>query len=230
MSAANSYVMGSQAIRSWYSEAELFPPNAQIHVLDYGVAKIEAVGKAHSGGEGPMTFGFIGALMPHKGAHVAVEAFHGLAPDRGRLVLWGNPDSQPDYSRKLQAAADPEVVRFAGIFDEEEKTEILSSIDVLIVPSVGLESFGIAAREALAAGVPVLVSRRGALEELVVDGVCGATFTADDSADLRRLIDRLIDHPDTLDEWRRRIPTVVTVEEHATAIDEIYRQVIDADQ
>jgi glycosyltransferase involved in cell wall biosynthesis/GT2 family glycosyltransferase len=230
MGTANAYVMGSQAIRNWYDGADLFAPGSGVHVLDYGVEPIEGIDRDRSAAEAPLTFGFIGALMPHKGAHVAVEAFRGLTPDRARLVLWGNPDSRPDYGDRLRAMADANTVTFAGVFDEARKAEVLSSIDVLIVPSVGLESYGIVAREALSAGVPVLVSRRGALEELSVDGICGATFAAEDPGDLRRLIDRLIDRPDMLDEWRRGIPGVITVEEHATAIDTIYRQVIDDGQ
>jgi glycosyltransferase involved in cell wall biosynthesis/GT2 family glycosyltransferase len=230
--AADAYVMGSNAIREWYSGAGFFAPQAKIHVLEYGVERFEGTGEKPGPGAGPVTFGFIGALMPHKGAHVAVEAFRGLSPDRARLVLWGNPDSRPDYSGRLRAMAEADTVTLAGAFDEERKAGVLSSIDVLIVPSVGLESFGIVAREALAAGVPVLASRRGALEELALDGVCGATFAADNPADLRRVIDALIERPALLSEWRSGIPDVVTLEDHAAAVDEIYRQMVrrDADR
>jgi len=218
--------MGSHAVRKWYSEAGLLAIDAGVHVLEYGVDTPRGCGADHRTGRGPTTFGFIGALMPHKGAHVAIEAFRGIAPDRARLVLWGNPDARPDYTDRLRAMADPGTVTFAGAFEEEEKNEIFSSFDALIVPSAGLESFGIVAREALAAGIPVLASRRGALEELALDGVCGATFAADDPADLRRLVDHVLDRPDVLDGWRMGIPDIVSVEEHAGAIEEIYRQVI----
>jgi glycosyltransferase involved in cell wall biosynthesis len=226
---SNAYIMGSKAVREWYSGADLFAPQAEVHVLEYGVEKVDGIGEKRGPGAGPVTFGFIGALMPHKGAHVAVEAFRGLGSDRARLVVWGNPESRPDYSNRLRAIADADAVTLAGAFDEERKAEVLSSIDVLIVPSVGLESFGIVAREALAAGVPVLASRRGALEELALDGICGATFAADDPADLRRVIDRLIERPALLSEWRSAIPEVVTLEDHAETVDQIYRQVVRRD-
>ena len=59
----------------------------------------------------------------------------------------------------------------------------------------------------MSAGVPVIVSRRGALEELEIDGVCGAEFAPEETpADLRRVIDRLIESPNTLDTWRSRPP------------------------
>jgi glycosyltransferase involved in cell wall biosynthesis len=164
--------------------------------------------------------------MPHKGAHVAVEAFRGLRPDAARLVVWGDPDANPDHAARLAERSDARVVEFKGSFSEDRKAEILGSFDVLVVPSVGLESFGIVAREAMSAGVPVVVSRRGALEELGIGDVCGAKFAPEDPADLRRVIDRLIDSPEILDTWRRALPATATVEEHANEIEEIYRQVL----
>lgn len=223
---ADAYVMGSHAIYRWYSEAGFLNPTAAVHVLDYGV---EMPGRLRNSGarrDGPLTFGFIGALMPHKGAHVAVEAFRGIDPDAARLLIWGNSEARPDYTAMIRALADTNAIEVLGKFDGKGKAEILASIDVLIVPSVGLESFGIAAREAMAAEVPILAARRGALEELEIDGICGATVTPDDPNALRAWIDRLIENPGTLDEWRRSLPPATTVAEHAAAIDGIYRQVV----
>jgi glycosyltransferase involved in cell wall biosynthesis len=223
---ADAYVMGSRAIRTWYTGAGLLAPRAPVHVLEYGVPSLGGRVERPGRGKSPIVFGFIGALMPHKGAHVAVEAFRGVTPDRALLILWGNPDADPAYSGRLREDAEDGVVDLMGSFEEDRRPEVLASFDVLIVPSVGLESFGIVAREAMAAGVPVIVSRRGALEELQIDGVCGATVAAEDASDLRRVIDRLIEDPETIDAWRKALPGVVTVEEHAGAIEEIYRKVL----
>jgi len=223
---ADAYMMGSRAIRTWYSSAGLLDPRAPVHVIEYGIpgsrGRVERAGREKP----PIVFGFIGALMPHKGAHVAVESFRGLTSDRARLILWGNPDADPAYSGRLRERAEAGVVELMGSFEEDRKPEVLASLDVLIVPSVGLESFGIVAREAMAAGVPVLASRRGALEELHLDGICGATFAAEDASDLRRVVDHLIEKPETIDVWRKALPAIATIEEHAGAVEEIYRQVL----
>jgi glycosyltransferase involved in cell wall biosynthesis/GT2 family glycosyltransferase len=65
-------------------------------------------------------------------------------------------------------------VTLAGRFEEARKAEVLAGLDVLIVPSLGLESFGLVAREAMHHGVPVLASRRGALVELFEEGAAGS--------------------------------------------------------
>jgi len=223
---ADAYVMGSRTIRTWYSNAGLLNPDAPVHVLEYGVPAFSGHHTPPQNGACPITFGFIGSLMPHKGAHIAVQAFRGITPGAARLVLWGDPDADPDHTAHLAERSDPGVIEFKGVFEENQKAQVLESFDALVVPSVGLESFGIVAREAMSAGVPVVVSRRGALEELGIDGVCGAEFAPEDPADLRRVIDRLIDSPEILDTWRRALPAIATVEEHADEIEKIYRQVL----
>lgn len=226
---ASAYVMGSQTVLEWHRTAGFLSRRANTHVLNYGVPGTfsgRAQKKARSEPEPPIVFGFIGALMPHKGAHVVAEAFLGIDPAGARLDIWGNPDACPAYSAQLAERAISGPVDFRGRFDEEQKTAIFESIDVLVVPSVGLESFGIVAREAMAAGVPVLASRRGALQELEIDDVCGATIVPGDAGEIRRWVHRLIGDPTILGQWRRNLPRQTTVESHAAAIDDIYRQVL----
>ena len=223
---ADAYVMGSHFIRSWYSDAGFLDPGAPVHVLEYGVPANARRRELRRREDVPMRFGVIGTLMPHKGAHVAVDAFRGLTPEVARLLIWGNPNACPSYAARLVECADPRVVEFKGTFAENQKTEILNSLDALIIPSVGLESFGIVAREAMAAGVPVIASRRGALEELGIDGVCGAESAPEDPADLRRVIDQLIENPQILEKWKCALPGIATVEKHTAEIEGIYRQVL----
>jgi glycosyltransferase involved in cell wall biosynthesis/GT2 family glycosyltransferase len=227
---ASAYIMGSRAVLDWHRRAGVLNPRATVHVLDYGVPGIsrERDRQAPPGGHRrPITFGFIGALMPHKGPLVAAEAFRGVDPSKARLDIWGDPDAQPENSARLAAAAQSGPITLKGRFEEDEKGTVLTSLDVLIVPSVGLESFCIVAREAMAAGVPVLASRLGALEEVGLDEGYGATFTPGDASELRGWIDRIVGDPAILDGWRSRLPEPTTVEAHAAAIDDVYRQVLD---
>jgi glycosyltransferase involved in cell wall biosynthesis len=113
-----------------------------------------------------------------------------------------------------------------GGFSEDEKLAIFDSIDVLLVPSIGLESFGLAAREAMARGVPVVASRDGALLEMFAPGVCGDLFPSGDAAALHAIILRLVQAPDIIDEWSARIPAIKTIDEHAEEIEAVYDRVM----
>jgi glycosyltransferase involved in cell wall biosynthesis len=221
---ASTYVMGSQAIKRWYQEAGMLAPGAPVHVLPYGVPPATELRRQPS--QLPLRFGYIGSIMPHKGVHVAVKAFHGLSQDQAELRIWGNPTILPEYSRQLDSLATPGTVKLMGTFAEADKGSVLSQLDILLVPSIGLESFGIVAREAMAAGVPVLASRHGALAELEIDGRCGALIAPGDSDALRSWIDRLIADPEIIDRWRSALPHVKTTEEHALEIEQIYQELL----
>jgi glycosyltransferase involved in cell wall biosynthesis len=195
----------------------------RVQVLPYGV---EMAGERAPRPRGaPLRFGVLGAVMPHKGAHVAVAAFRGIDPARAVLEVWGDPAAMPAYARELREAASP-AVTLCGAFPEAAKAERLSALDVLIVPSLGLESFSIAAREAMARGVPVLASRRGALAEAFVEGEGGAFFEAGDAAALRGWIDKLCADPGIVNEWSSRLPAVKTMDAHAEEIDAVYETVL----
>jgi glycosyltransferase involved in cell wall biosynthesis len=173
-----------------------------------------------------LRFGFIGSIMPHKGAHVAVEAIRGIDPAKARLDIWGNPELLPDYASSLTVSSDPELIRLRGSFDDDRKAEVFANMDVLLVPSIGLESFGIVAREAMAAGVPVIASSIGALAELEIDDRCGALVAPGDADALRHWIERLMRQPELLVDWRESLPTVKTVAEHSAEVAAVYEEVL----
>ena len=97
---------------------------------------------------------------------------------------------------------------------------------MLLVPSIGLESFGLAAREAMTRGVPVVASADGALTEMFEPGVCGELFPSGDAAGLREIILRLAGAPEIVDGWSARIPPTKSVDEHAEEIEEVYQTVL----
>ncbi|HLX08186.1 MAG TPA: glycosyltransferase [Thermoanaerobaculia bacterium] len=259
---ASAYVMPSRFLHASYLRLGLLRPGDPAHVLSYGVELAAPAPRPPRPPGAPLRFGVIGSILPHKGSHVAVQAFAGIDPGAARLTLWGDPAIAPDYARELAAlgadlavppgdgggrpaagavrsgdhsGASPGAVTLAGRFEEAHKAEVFAALDVLIVPSLGLESFGLVAREALHHGVPVLASRRGALAELFPqpaegaadsDGGAGALFEPGDATDLRRWIDRLIAEPALLARWRQRLPAVKGAAEHAEEIEQIYRRIL----
>jgi glycosyltransferase involved in cell wall biosynthesis len=76
------------------------------------------------------------------------------------------------------AAAAPEA-RLLGRLSRGELHDLVAGAAVALVPSRGAETFGLAAAEAMAAGVPVVASRVGALPELVPDEDLVAAGDAD---------------------------------------------------
>ena len=227
---ADAIVMGSRFVETSHRALGYLDRRARVSVLPYGIALANGGAPAPPSAAPrapgtPLRFGFIGAIMPHKGVHVAVGAFRDVGPERATLDVWGDVSIVPAYTAELRGLASA-AVRFNGTFDEERKPEILGSLDVLVVPSLGLESFGLVVREAFAHGVPVLASRGSALVEAFDDDGGGAFFEPGDVEALRRWIDRLCARPDIIAGWRSRIPSVKDLETHAAEIETIYRGVL----
>jgi glycosyltransferase involved in cell wall biosynthesis len=99
-------------------------------------------------------------LAPEKGVEVAIEACR-LADVP--LVIAGDG---PERAR-LEARAAGAAVQFVGRVARPELDRLRRTASVALAPSRATETFGLAAAEAMAAGLPVAGSHIGALPELV---------------------------------------------------------------
>lgn len=117
---------------------------------------------------------FLSRIEPLKGAHLAID----IARRAGRaLILAGNHGETGEEGRYWREAILPHVdgraVRYAGPVDDAAKQALLGGALAMIVPIQWDEPFGIVFAEALACGTPVIACPRGALPEIVRDGVEG---------------------------------------------------------
>jgi glycosyltransferase involved in cell wall biosynthesis len=221
---ADAWIMGSRFIESSLRGFKLLNERDAVHVLPYGVDPPASCAQ-RAPHTGPLRVGFVGSLLPHKGALVAVEAFAGIAAETATLEVWGDPSVSPAYFAELQARAG-NAVRFQGSFAEGEEAALFSRLDALVVPSLGLESYGIAPREAIAHGVFVLASRRGALAELAANVQQCAGFDPERPEELRRLILQLAADPGWQSPRAASTKASPTLEEHALAIEGVYEAVL----
>jgi glycosyltransferase involved in cell wall biosynthesis/GT2 family glycosyltransferase len=225
LAAADAYVAGSKAIRDDYLRAGVIPAGRSIQVIPYGV-EVLAPQAARRKTVRPIRFGYVGSIAPHKGLHVAAEAMRAFAPADATLHVWGDAAADPDYVAELRERAGGAALVFEGRFREDEKPRVFASMDVLLVPSVGLESFGLAPREAMTCGVPVIASAGGALSEMFEPGTCGELFPAGDAAALERLLRRVVDDPSLVDRWSSAIAPPRREEAHAAEIERVYESVL----
>jgi glycosyltransferase involved in cell wall biosynthesis len=146
------------------------------------------------------------SVRRHKGVHVAVEAMRHLPRNH---VLWvtGDTDDMParPYVREVnELAARVNVadrVRLIGA--RRDVYRVMKAADVVLVPSLWDEPFGLVAAEAQLLGVPVIVSNRGALPDVTLAGEAGIVFDPKDPMTLADSIKLLAERPDV----RARIST-----------------------
>jgi glycosyltransferase involved in cell wall biosynthesis len=145
-----------------------------------------AVARAPAPGPRPF-FLYAGRLEPIKGVDRLLGAF---ACVRGAdLVIAG--DGALTGNLRQQATGNPSV-HFIGRLPHHEALALSRSALAVVVPSVGYETFGGAAADAMAVGTPAVVRDLGPLPELVEDG--GGLVFADD-CDLTRVLQGLVDDP-----------------------------------
>jgi len=210
----DAFIVGSNAIRDDYAKMVPHP----IHVIPYGISVGNSVGRRRPRRRepGPIRFGYVGSISPHKGIHTANEAMQAIDPNQATFQVWGDQTANPDYAKTLTNSI------LKGPFKEEEKQTVYEEMDVLLVPSIGLESFGLAAREAMACGVPVIATSGGALHEMSAE-----FFPAGDATALRAIIQRVIADPSIIDRWREQIREPKRDDVHAAEIERVYRSVLE---
>jgi glycosyltransferase involved in cell wall biosynthesis/GT2 family glycosyltransferase len=223
--AADAYVAGSEAIRDDYLRAGIIDAAKPFHVIPYGVS-VRCATRPRAPAHRPIRFGYVGSIAPHKGVRVAVDAMRGFHPAQASLHIWGDAGAFPDYAADLAHRGNGLPIVFDGRFREEEKAQVFASMDVLLVPSIGLESFGLAAREAMACGVPVIATAGGALSEMFAPGDGGEFFPVGDAEALHSILQRVVEEPAIIDNWSARIRPPKRADDHAVEIEAVYNAVL----
>jgi glycosyltransferase involved in cell wall biosynthesis len=115
---------------------------------------------------------FLGTLEPRKNIGVLLDAYTRVLahrPTLPRLVLAGRATAAAsEWLARLRTAPLAGRVTHLGYVPDANREELYRSARVLVMPSLD-EGFGLPALEAMSAGVPVIVSSRGSLPEVVGD-------------------------------------------------------------
>ena len=179
MRAVERVVVGSEfAMRQ--AGAELGVPREKFSVVPYGVdgrfrrAPKPAALVAEHGLDGKVVALFLGGLKARKNLFFLLDVWREVARARedARLVVAGSgPLLEPLKRRTAKLGLDRRVV-FTGYVPESAKVDYYNLADLLLFPST-MEGFGLTVVEAMSCELPVVVSDRGSLPELVVDGEGG---------------------------------------------------------
>jgi glycosyltransferase involved in cell wall biosynthesis len=118
----------------------------------------------------------VGAVAPHKGQDLLLDALADMTHLEWHCVVVGARDRDPSFAERLRHQADTELagrITFAGIRTGEALARAYAGSDALIVPS-RVESYGMVVTEALARGVPVIAAEIGGLPEALGHAPSGA--------------------------------------------------------
>jgi glycosyltransferase involved in cell wall biosynthesis len=182
-------------------------------------------------GKRPIRFAYIGRIGLRKGLHILLEAA-GLLPDDSacEIHIFGAATNVRDekYCKKiLSNYKGRSTILTHGIIPHDMLCKAFAMIDVLVVPSLIPEAFGLVVQEAFSAGKPVIVANSGGLAERVRDGIDGFVVERNNSTFLSRILHQIIANPGLIQEMTKNLPHVKTTVEYADEIETLYRHIID---
>ena len=166
-------------------------PSDRIYVCPAGAPAWNQLGRAPTVPTGGNVL-FLGTLERRKNIGTLLDAYEVLLRRRSNvppLVLAGRAtEDAASWLRRITAPPLVGRVTHLGYIAQDARERLYAEARLLVLPSLD-EGFGLTALEAMSAGVPVVVSNRGSLPEVV--GSAGTLIEPDDVAGLANAIERL---------------------------------------
>lgn len=173
------------------------------------------------------------ADTPMKGVATLLEAFAKVRTERDvELLLITRPKPGGRTEQLIDRLSIKDSVRFVSGLSDTELAEVVGSAEIACVPSL-YEGFSLPTVEAMACGTPLVVSRAGAIPEVVgEDGLCADLVTPGDVGELAGALEALLDDPDrrhrmgaagrarALEKFSWRAVAEATAEAYQRAIDD----------
>lgn len=242
---AASFIAVSATVKQRYIEAGIDPESIEViyngidpHFFDLPLTRREA----SSATEGCCRLLFIGRLRMEKGVFVILKALDLLMNERGRrgkgvppihLDIFGSGDKM--YIDELLAFIHErhltEVVILHGWVPQEELISYYDRSDIMLVPSLWQEPFGLVIAEAMARGLPVIASKLGGPAEILTHNLDGLLVPAGDEHALASAIEQLLENPDKRKQLSQAARTTArerfTIEENARLVEQHLWRVFD---
>jgi glycosyltransferase involved in cell wall biosynthesis len=177
--------------------------------------------------------GYLGTLLPSKGAHILVDAFKRIGGSDRCLELHGpvlpfHQDTTYGERLKRQIAGWEAQITLHGAYTPQQAPALLAGLDVLVVPSIFYETYCMVIREGFLAGVPVVASNFGAMAEAIEDERTGLLFDVGDGVDLARKLERLARDGELRQRLAQSEKHVVTTAENGARTVAVYERLLGA--
>ena len=196
----------------WFGDSEVLDPedpnNKRKHFTIYNAIDVDKIERIVSdvdreelkrslGITGKKVVGIVGRLAPQKGHVILLDAMTEIIKQNPNVMLVAIGDG-PDRGKlkdKAMQLGITQHIRWMGAMKQEEVGQLYGIMDVFVMPSL-YEGFGLAAAEAMAAGLPVVGTRVDGLSEIIEDGVTGYILPVSDSHGLANVLIQMLSNPE----------------------------------
>ncbi|MEH2411341.1 glycosyltransferase family 4 protein [Nostoc sp.] len=170
---------------------------------------------------------FLGRLVSEKGVDILLESLahlleSGFSP---QLTIIGDGPEKPKLQLKTKNLGIDKQVVFVGSKVGEELVHLLNQHQIMIIPSLYDEPFGVVALEGIACSCVVVGSEGGGLKDAI--GSCGLTFPNGDVQALTQILFNLLKNPEQLAKYRANSHAHL-LRHQKSAVAKAYLEVIEA--
>lgn len=208
-------------------------PAERIYFSPYGLRQPSALRFTQTKGanqrEGPLSAAYLGRLSEYKGVKILIQAFQEDPSLPAVLDIYGICINNHEIQCKIQLqnlVREDSRIRFPEAVPAAEILTLLGRYDVLLVPSQALETGPMVVLEAFAAGIPVMGSRLGGIEELIRDGVDGLLVAHDSPNAWRDALRRLGTDRELLERLKAGVRPPRTMEAVTDEMEVLYQEVV----
>lgn len=178
---------------------------AKIQLSPQGLTGMPVAGKIRDC-SGIIKLVFVGRVSKYKGVHLLLKSLQYFPEQKISLDIYG-PVTEDNYALECRKLSEKmKNVSWKGTIESNKVIEMLTSYDLLCLPSTFSEMSPLVIQEAFAAGIPVLASDVHGNAEQVKNGVNGWLFKFKDILSLRHTIEKLLAEPNLIVEAKKNIP------------------------
>ncbi len=137
-----------------------------------------------------IVFTFIGAISYRKGIHLIVEAFGKVLDQvpKAHLIIAGSGEYEENIKLKIENLKLGNNITRIPWLSQQSVMRLLSASDVFVYPSISHggweEQFGYSMAEASLCELPIIATRSGSIEEIVIDGQTGILVAENNAKEL----------------------------------------------
>lgn len=174
-----------------------------------------------------LKIGFIGSFMKHKGPELLINAFKNLRKIHGNieLHLYGYNGGDDSYFKKYARTEENGKIFFHGPVDNKEVPGVLSSLDLLVIPSRWYENSPIIIYESYLSKTPFITSDIGGMKELAMATGMGVTFKNEDAIDLAEKINDYLEGKINRN-YKPEFLNEIDLNKHLESLEKIYERII----
>lgn len=221
LSKIDAYISPSQYLASNYIKAGF--DYHKMNIIWNGI-DVDRFKNVQIGESSRIRISYAGIFRKHKGVNLLIEA---VAKSRYKdiidVYLAGEGTEKYNYYDLADELGIHKSIHILGKLKNEEMNQLYEQTDIFVLPSIWAENQPVTITEAMACGVPVIVSDLGGSKELVKDGYSGLVFKNCNSDDLASKIDYLIDNRSLIKEYGKHGKEIISKHSFDNQVKEIIK-------